>query len=97
MPILSINGDNYPETFANMVVVNAPAMFDSMFTVVKRLLPPDTQKKIKVCVDLIVEEMQRSGGFPIVMDMREGEKRLLHQLGIETEEDIKNYGLSRFN
>ena len=51
MPILSINGDNYPETFANMVVVNAPAMFDSMFTVVKRLLPPDTQKKIKVCSD----------------------------------------------
>jgi hypothetical protein len=48
MPILSINGDNYPETFANMIVVNAPAMFDSMFSVVKRLLPPETQKKIKV-------------------------------------------------
>ena len=37
-----------PQTMARMVVVNAPAMFESAFTVVKRLLPPDTQKKIKV-------------------------------------------------
>ena len=36
------------QTLAQMVVVNAPSMFDSAFSVVKRLLPPDTQKKIKV-------------------------------------------------
>ncbi len=47
MPLMSINGDNYPETLANMIIINAPPMFDGAFSVVKRLLSPETQKKIQ--------------------------------------------------
>ncbi len=36
------------QTLAQMVVINAPAMFDGAFAVVKKLLPAETQKKIKV-------------------------------------------------
>ncbi|GAX82292.1 hypothetical protein CEUSTIGMA_g9721.t1 [Chlamydomonas eustigma] len=48
LPTMSMNGDNYPETLAQMIVINAPSMFDSAFNVIKRLLPPDTQKKIQI-------------------------------------------------
>ncbi|KAG1677233.1 hypothetical protein FOA52_013432 [Chlamydomonas sp. UWO 241] len=48
LPCLSVNGDNYPETLAQLVIVNAPSMFDSAFAVVKRLMSPDTQRKITI-------------------------------------------------
>ena len=39
---------NYPESLFQLFVVRAPSIFPMLFNMVKGLLPPETQKKIKV-------------------------------------------------
>jgi len=41
--------DNYPETLGKTLIINAPAVFRAIWTIVKPMLDPRTQAKIEVC------------------------------------------------
>lgn len=45
MMALDIFSNHYPECLQTMFVVDAPPMFDSVWSTIKSLLPPKTQKK----------------------------------------------------
>ena len=42
--------DNYPEMLGHICIINAPAMFRMIWSVVKGFIDPRTQSKIEVCV-----------------------------------------------
>lgn len=48
LPTMSITRDNYPETLGQVIIINAPAMFDNAYAVGKRMLSAETQSKIQV-------------------------------------------------
>jgi hypothetical protein len=43
------SSDNYPEMMGKIVVINAPFLFSSVWTIVKRLLPQETIDKVTIC------------------------------------------------
>lgn len=47
--ITGIDQANYPETLGKTLIINAPAVFRAIWSVVKPMLDPRTQAKIEVC------------------------------------------------
>eukprot|EP00889_Picochlorum_renovo_P007378 jgi/Picre1/34408/NNA_001877.t1 len=47
--ITGIDQANYPETLGKTLIINAPAVFRAIWTIVKPMLDPRTQAKIEVC------------------------------------------------
>ena len=47
--IIGISGQNYPEILGNMYIVNAPVVFQGIWSVIKPWIDPNTRKKIVIC------------------------------------------------
>mmetsp|Transcript_39293 Transcript_39293/g.116925 ORF Transcript_39293/g.116925 Transcript_39293/m.116925 type:complete len:317 (-) Transcript_39293:625-1575(-) len=48
IPTMAITRDNYPETLGQVIIINAPMIFDGAYQVGKRMLTVETQRKIQV-------------------------------------------------
>ncbi|KAG1675981.1 hypothetical protein FOA52_014225 [Chlamydomonas sp. UWO 241] len=48
VPTMNITRDNYPETMGQVIIINAPAIFNGAWEVGRRMLTADTQRKIQV-------------------------------------------------
>jgi hypothetical protein len=47
--IMKIDQDNYPETLGHICIINAPALFRAVWSLVRPMLNARTQGKIEVC------------------------------------------------
>lgn len=57
--VAQIDADHYPESMAATMIINAPAVFSYIYSLVRPLLPQRTQQKIKVIGTNYMDQLTR--------------------------------------